>query len=205
MNRLAGALVAAPILLFGYGAVRLLDPTHSPGPVWTVSHLLYLAAFPALGLAAVALYGLLADRGVGVRCAGFVLVVAGWVGVLSGIGQAVIDLLAGQAVDKAQKAVLASQWREAIPGSAFFYGTYPSLAQVAVVGLLALAATGAARRVAWWAAPLVLVAGLVPTVVSLDLIPVAALAILPAVWPVHRQLRAGSEQPRPTLVPSDVR
>ena len=184
------ALLTAPVLLFCYGTVRLLDPTRSPGAVWTVSHLFYLAAFPALAVAATALHQLADRRGI----AG-IFVLASGVGALSGIGQAVVDLLAGWgAADKAARGVAANHLREIIPGSDFFYGVWPALAQVGIVGLLVLAAV--ARRVPWWCAPLALVAFLLPTLTSLDLIPVAAVAVVPAVLPAFRALAS----PRPVAV-----
>ena len=121
-------------------------------------------------------------------------VLASGVGALSGIGQAVVDLLAGWgAADKAARGVAANHLREIIPGSDFFYGFWPALAQVGIVGLLVLAAV--ARRVPWWCAPPALVAFLLPTVTSLDLIPVAAVAVLPAVLPAFRAL--ASRRPVP--------
>ena len=185
------ALLAAPALLFCYGAVRLLDPTRSPGPVWTTSHLFYLAAFPTLALAALALHRLAGDRA-GI---GWVLVALSGAGALSGIGQAVVDLLAGWgAADKAARGVAANHLREIIPGSDFFYGVWPALTQVGIVGLLVLAAL--TRRVPWWCAPLALVAFVLPTITSLDLIPVAAVAVVPAVLPAFRALAS----PRPVPV-----
>lgn len=185
------ALLTAPVLLFCYGAVRLLDPTRSPGPVWTVSHLFYLAAFPALALAALALHRLAADRPGTAR----LLVVLSGAGAVSGIGQAVVDLMAGWgAADKAARADAANHLREIIPGSDLFYGVWPALAQVGIVGLLVLAAV--ARQVPWWCAPLALAAFVLPTLTSLDLIPVAAVAVVPAVLPAFRALTA----PRPVPV-----
>ena len=191
------ALLTAPVLLFCYGSVRLLDPTRSPGPVWTVSHLFYLAAFPALALAALALRSLAADR----RRAALVCVVTSAVGALAGVGQAAVDLLAGWgAADKAARGVAANHLREIIPASDFFYGVWPALTQVGIVGLLVLAwipsGTAVAQRVPWWCAPLALAAFVLPTVASLDLIPVAAVAVVPAVLPAFRALAA----PRPAPV-----
>jgi hypothetical protein len=182
MTRLA--LVVAPLLLLAYGAVRLLDPNHSPGAVWTASHLFYLLMFPAFACAALALRRLLDGRW---RTVGTVLVGVGWLGAFAGMGQAAIDLAAGWgAPDKAARSLVADQLRETVPGAAYFYGIWPSLTQIAVFGLLVLAATG--RRVPLWAPPLALVALLLPTVTSLDLIPVAALGVLPALLPAYRRL-----------------
>ncbi|MGI5130646.1 hypothetical protein ACQEVB_27835 [Pseudonocardia sp. CA-107938] len=175
------ALLTAPVLLFCYGVVRLTDPTRSVSAVWTVSHVFYLAAFPALALSAVALHRLVGDRSV----LGRGLVALSVVGALSGVGQALVDLLAGWgAPDKAARALAANHLRDVIPGSSFFYGFWPALAQVGIVGLLVLAAR--AGRVPWWCAPLALAAFLLPTLTSLDLIPVAAVAVVPAVLPAFR-------------------
>lgn len=184
-------LPLAPALLFAYGAVRLLDPTRSPGVVWTVSHVFYLASYPAVGAAAYAVRRLLADASPSVRRLGSGLVALGWLGALCGIGQAVIDLVAGAlASTKAERGVIADQLRDAVPGAAqLFYGPGPALSALAVIGLMTLAAWLPARRVPWWSPVLALGAWALPTL-SLDLIPVAALGLLVALWPPYRILRA---------------
>ncbi|WP_028938134.1 hypothetical protein [Pseudonocardia spinosispora] len=186
-------LLATPVLLFGYGVVRLLDPSHSPGVVWTVSHLFYLAGFLAQAAGAVVVFRLLRDQGSLVRRTGGTLVFVGWFGALCGIGQATIDLLAGAgAADKAQRAAEATRLREVIPGAEqLFYGLGPSLAALALIALLAIAAARTPRYVPWWSPPLALAAAQLPSL-TLDLIPVAALLIGAAIWPVHRRLRTPS-------------
>jgi hypothetical protein len=189
----AACLWAAPGLLFGYGVVRLLDPSHSPGVVWTVSHVLYLLGYVAFGGAALAVCHELRAEGGGVLAVGRALVAVGWLGVAAGVGQSVIDLVAGaSAVDKAERAVVADRLREAVPGAGWLlYGVGPALAYLAVIGLLALAAARPARRVPWWSPGVALVASGLPAV-GLDLIPVAAVLMLVALWPVHRGLRSAA-------------
>ncbi|MFE9214799.1 hypothetical protein ACFYN3_00470 [Streptomyces lavendulae] len=38
------AFVTAPLLILAYGVIRLTDPDHGPGPVWTTGHLALTAA-----------------------------------------------------------------------------------------------------------------------------------------------------------------
>ncbi|MFD1827610.1 MULTISPECIES: hypothetical protein [Mumia] len=54
------AAIAAPVLLFLYGVLRLIDGAdgdHGPGLAWDVGHLLFLASFAFFGVLVVALRG----------------------------------------------------------------------------------------------------------------------------------------------------
>jgi hypothetical protein len=168
MTRLAALL--APILLFFYGALRLVDGRdgdHGPGLAWNVGHTLFFVAFALLGLLTVGMRRLVADGASPTRRA-----------------------VAAAAMAVALFGVACFLW--VIAGDLF--AAVPDLPEVVqLVGPLAfqlgsLVLMGqlvAARRLPLWS-PVLLLAGFVLIAVDLDLLPLAALVILGALAPLAR-------------------
>ncbi|MEV0809742.1 hypothetical protein [Micromonospora sp. NPDC050200] len=87
------AFIAAPVLVMGYGIIRLidgLDGTRGPGPAWTIGHLAFLGAL----IAFISAFWQM-RRMVGGRVLATVSATAGTLGALALIAQFSIDLGAG--------------------------------------------------------------------------------------------------------------
>ena len=89
------AFIAAPVLVMGYGIVRLvdgLDGVRGPGPAWTIGHLAFLGAL----IAFISVFWQM-RRMAGGRALATVCATAGTLGALALITQFSIDLAAGSA------------------------------------------------------------------------------------------------------------
>lgn len=185
------ALMVAPVLVLGYGSVRLLGgPDHPPGPVWTVSHLMFLGAFVAFGLALPGVCALV-GRGLGARLAANVVGALAGLGVLAGIGQTVIDLGAGwRATDRPGMNV----FYDKVYGNEFLAVAFqefgPILFFVGLPVLVILLGVLRPRRLRAYA-PVVVTVGMILPSVDLDLLPVAALLMGAGLVPFGRRLLAG--------------
>jgi hypothetical protein len=164
------AFVAAPVLLGGYGVVRLLTE-HGPGIGWTVGHLLFLAGLVLF----VPVLLTLGDR----RGAAPVVAAVGLLGVAASAAQVVIDVVVGLvANDRAGMNVLYHQV-QSVPGLLpAVYVIGPALFYVCLVVL----ATINWRVMGWWS-PVLLAVGTGLTLLSLDLIPASAVCFLFAIGP----------------------
>jgi hypothetical protein len=171
MTRLAAVL--APILLFLYGVLRLVDGRdgeHGPGLAWNVGHALFFAAFMLLALLTLGLRRLVAD---GATPARQVVSTAATAVALFGIG-CFLWVIAGdlfEAVPDLPDAV------QLVGPLTFQLGTLVLMGQLVAV-----------RRLPVWS-PVLLLAGFVLIAVNLDLLPLAALVILGALAPLARPAR----------------
>lgn len=164
------AFVAAPLLLGGYGVVRLLTD-HGPGVGWTAGHLLFLASL----LLFVPVLLTLGDR----PGAAPIVAAVGLLGVAASVAQVVIDIVAGLvAHDRAGMNAIFQQV-QSVPGlqpSVYVIG--PALFYVCLIAVTALSW----RELGWWS-PVLVAVGAVLTLLSLNFIPIAAVCFLFALGP----------------------
>jgi hypothetical protein len=185
------AFLAAPLLVFAYGVIRIFDGfdgSRGPGLAWTTGHLAFLGALVAFVVVVVHLRRLAGrDR------LSTVAVVVASAGAFALFAQFVVDVVVGfMAADHAEMAVIASDISDNRLVSLVCYDVGPYLFYV---GLLALVAQLAlTRRVAWWAATLILVSQLLP-LIDKDLIPVGALVLLVPFVAIGRQLATSRSVP----------
>ncbi|THA73265.1 hypothetical protein E6R60_25290 [Streptomyces sp. A0642] len=174
-TRLFALLV--PLFLFLYGVFRLLDGRdghHGPGPAWNVGHAFFFAAFLLLGALVVELRGLVPTETVRRRAAAGAAMVAG----VSGAG-CFLWVIAGDLFPRFDDAAPLPELLELVGPLAF---------QLGILTLLVMLVT--ARRLPVRSPALVLVAFLL-IAVNLDLLPVAALALMAGLAPLARS-RPGS-------------
>ncbi|MGC4814981.1 hypothetical protein ACLQ29_31085 [Micromonospora sp. DT228] len=185
MKRAALYVIAGPVGIAAYGLVRLWarsDGVYGPGIDWQAAHLVALAGMVCFVPGVLALSRLLprSPWRTGV-------VTLTMVGLAATMVQFCADIVEGLlAADRAEMSALGADFKD-IPGvEVAFYDVVP---QFFFLGLVILAGMLAARRrLPWWSVPL-LVVGIVLPVVTLDLLPVAGLAMLVALAPVLPALR----------------
>ncbi|MGK4584598.1 hypothetical protein [Kitasatospora sp. HPMI-4] len=180
------ARLAAPALFGVYGLVRLLPGSRQPGADWTIGHLCLLGALLAFGVVFRDLYRPLAQRG---RVAAVLGYGTAMTGVVTAVGQALIDLYSGFRAD-----TLAEQNRifaevQSHPGVLpVFYQVLPVFFHLGLLALVTVLALR--RRLPFWS-PLAALAGVVAMAASMDLMTVGAafyaLALLPFYRPARRQ------------------
>ncbi|MEV0582663.1 hypothetical protein [Nonomuraea sp. NPDC050310] len=168
------AFVAAPVLTFAYGVIRLLDGldgSRGPGLAWTTGHLAFIGA---LVFFAVTFHEMRRMAGGGRLAAG--LAWTGYVGITTLITQFAIDIVIGfRSADHAAMGVQFDQV-QAIPGvQQVIYDFGPALFFVAQIGLVLQLAVQ--RRVKAWTPVLVIADVLVPFVEK-DFMPVGAAFLL---------------------------
>ncbi|MDJ0386262.1 hypothetical protein [Streptomyces sp. G-G2] len=183
------AFIAAPLCMLAYGAIRLSDPDHGPGPAWTGGHLalitgvlLFTAIFPGLLR--------LSEPTAGTaRLSARAAVVVGLLGVASVTAQGVIDLVVGfRADDKAGMTALFHDV-QAYPGVLpVVYTVGPVLFYVGLLWLMVQLAVQ--RRIRVWRPALVLL-GTGVMAASLDLLPLGAVFFLVALSPLGRTVPGG--------------
>ncbi|MFJ2498860.1 hypothetical protein [Streptomyces sp. NPDC087539] len=184
------ALLAGPVLMAGYGVVRLVGRAvgdYGPGVWWTAAHLLFLAGVLVFVPVFLGLRRLAGERGGG-RVAGEVAAWTGLLGAAAVVVQAVIDLTAGFV--SADKEAMSEMFDrvQGVPGvMPLVYTVVPMLFWL---GLLALATLLAflRRDLVRARTPILVLAGTVAMAVSLDLLPVGALCLAAALLPVRRGL-----------------
>ena len=172
----------APLLLFSYGAVRLLDGvdgSHGPGPAWTVGHVLFLGALVTFGLVAVDL------RRHGPAVPAWLALAGTFAGLAAFVHVVVVDLLVG--FGAADRAEMNDRYAD-------YETPLDPLAPLFPIGLTVLLLLFAiAHRRAYWSPILALLAFLTITA-DLDLLPIAALLLFGAVLPAAR---SGEPRRRP--------
>ncbi|MEU6792602.1 hypothetical protein ABZ907_12945 [Nonomuraea wenchangensis] len=190
------AFIAAPLLVFAYGVIRILDGLdgeRGPGLAWTTGHLAFIAAL----LLFVPIYWRL-RRMAGGGALATATATAGTIGVAALVGQFGIDLVVGfMSADHAAMGVLFDQV-QSVPGVSFaVYDVLPFLfytGQIALVTQLAVQ-----RRIKVWT-PVLVLADLVLPFVDKDLIPLGALFLLVSFVPLARASAAAPV--RPAAVPA---
>jgi len=176
---------AAPLLMLAYGVLRWidgLDGHHHKGSIaWNAGHLAFLASMVTFALLAIALYrrATLGKRTALVAAAVAVFGSGCMIWVIVG------DLSRSFAADHPLPAAL-----ELIGPIGFVLGT---------IGLLSLQV--AAGRLPVWS-PMLFFAGYTAITINLDLLPLAALLILGATWPLARPAVAAVRSPRRAATPS---
>ncbi|MEV0827194.1 hypothetical protein [Nonomuraea rubra] len=180
------AFIAAPLLTFAYGVIRILDGldgSRGPGLAWTTGHLAFMAA---LVLFVQIFWRLRAMAGRDTLST--VSAVAGTAGIATLLAQFGIDIVVGfMAADRDGMSVLFDQV-QSVPGvSPIVYDGGPFLfylAQLALVLQLAVM-----RRVKAWMPALVLLDLALPFA-DKDLIPLGALCLLISFVPLARRAPA---------------
>ncbi|MFF0370978.1 hypothetical protein [Micromonospora sp. NPDC005087] len=190
------AFIAAPVLVMGYGIIRLvdgLDGIRGPGPAWTIGHLAFIGAL----IAFISAFWQM-RRMAGGRVLATLSATAGTLGALALITQFSIDIAAGfLATDNYGMSMIVHQVRT-LPGVsqlAYDFGPYAFyLGQLVLVVLLAVQ-----RRVKLWTPGLVL-ADLATPFIDKDLIPLGAVLLLVSFLPLARGTTAATPaNPVPAL------
>jgi multisubunit Na+/H+ antiporter MnhB subunit len=182
--------IAAPVLMFGYGVIRILDGLdgeRGPGPAWTVGHLVFIAAMGMFLLVFRHLHRL-----AGRDTLSTVTLVVAAVGAVALIGQFGVDIVSGLlADDHARMAEISRNVHDNPLVALAIYDVGPYLFYAGqFVLVLQLALT---RRIAGWT-PLLLLADLAMPLVDKDLIPIGAAALLVSFVSISRRI------PEPALV-----
>ncbi|MFD7085131.1 hypothetical protein [Streptomyces sp. NPDC059918] len=181
------AFSAGPLCMTAYGLIRLTDGEHGPGLAWSSGHLFFLAAVACflpvvLGMRRLAAAG----RGPGGRRLAGAGAVTALLGMAAVAAQAVIDLVAGfLSEDREAMREIFRRVKSHAGVEPVVYTVGPLLFYVGLLMLLTQLA--ALRRTAAWR-PLAVVAGIVATSISLDLLPPAGLLFLLAFAPLGRQV-----------------
>jgi hypothetical protein len=168
------AFIAAPLLTFTYGVIRILDGldgSRGPGLAWTTGHLAFLGAMVAFVFVFVQL-----RRMAGRDTVSTVAVAVGTAGALALFGQFAVDVVAGSlSTDHLGMSLLIADIRTT-PGVALaVYDVGPYLFYLGQLALVVRLA--AMRRISAWT-PLLVVLDLVTPFVDKDLIPLGAVVLL---------------------------
>lgn len=195
MKRAELYVLAGPVGVAAYGLIRLWaksDGVYGPGFDWQAAHLVALAGMVCFVPGVLALSRLLprSPWRTGV-------VILTMVGLAATVVQFGADIVQGLlAVDRAEMSALGADFKD-IPGVEL--AVYDVVPQFFFLGLVVLAGMLAAkRRLPWWSVPLLIV-GIVLPVVTLNLLPVAGLAMLVALAPALPALRQQGERAEPPL------
>ncbi|MFF0770250.1 hypothetical protein ACFYUK_15290 [Nonomuraea wenchangensis] len=185
------AFIAAPLLVFAYGVIRILDGLdgeRGPGLAWTTGHLAFIAAL----LLFVPIYWRL-RRMAGGGALATATATAGTIGVAALVGQFGIDLVVGfMAADHAAMSVLFDQV-QSVPGvSLAVYDVLPFLFYIGQLALVTQLAVQ--RRIKLWT-PMLVLADLALPFVDKDLIPLGALCLLVSFVPLARSSAAAPVRP----------
>lgn len=187
MNRIA--FIAAPVLTFAYGVIRIidgLDGERGPGLAWTTGHLAFLAA-----LAFFVPVFLEMRQMLGRTTGASIMTGLGLAGILCVWTQFAIDIVIGfLADDHAGMGTMFDQV-QSVPGiQQAIYDFGPLLFFIAQIGLVIQLA--AARKLQWWA-PLLVVVDLMLPFAEKDLIPVGAVLLLISYLPLIRSAPVKAE------------
>jgi len=178
------ALLAAPLLLAGYGAVRLLDGHHGPGPGWTTGHVLLFLG--VLGFVPILLHlrGLAADLGRVRRLTANTAAGAALLGVCSVLGQTGVDLYVGAvSADRAAMNLRYDRFQGHPGVTPLLYTVVPLFFYLGLTTLTAVLALGRPRLIGLRIPALVLL-GTVVMAASLDLMPLGGLVFAAAFGPL---------------------
>ncbi|MEU8529092.1 MULTISPECIES: hypothetical protein [Streptomyces] len=178
------AFIAAPLCLLAYGAIRLSDPDHGPGPAWTISHVAMIAGVLLFGPVLLGLLRLSEPATGAARLSARAATLVGLAGVAAVTAQGVIDLVVGlRADDRAGMNRLFDEIQSVPALMPVVYTVVPILFYVGLLWLTIQLAVQ--RRVGVWC-PVLVVLGTATMAASLDLIPVGALLFCVALFPLGR-------------------
>lgn len=174
-------MAAAPVCLFGYGALRLLgqhDGNYGPGFDWIAGHVLAVLGFLLFGGVALRI-----ARRLPRHPAVPVVLTVTFAGLVALLVQFGVDIVAALgAGDHAAMSATQAQFSSLFGTQVAFYDVGPQLFYVGIAVLVVWAAI--ARRLPWWSAALVLFGFTLPAV-SLNLLPIATLALSLGLLPLY--------------------
>jgi hypothetical protein len=173
-----GAFLAAPLLVIGYGVVRLNDGQRGPGAGWTSGHLMFALSLFGFGLVLRELW-----RSARPGVARAVFAVVGGAGLLSVLVQIAIDLYVG-AVSPDRAAMDAHYTSiQSVPGvTPAVYSVGPLLFYVGLISLAVLASGRPWQRFGR-RLPVLLAVGVVVALLGLDFLPLTGLCFALALVP----------------------
>ncbi|MFE6835821.1 hypothetical protein ACFVFI_13475 [Streptomyces sp. NPDC057705] len=189
------AFLAAPLCMLAYGAIRLGDPDHGPGPVWTAGHIALLAGVSLFAVVFPALRRMTGPTTRAARLSASAASLLGLAGTLAVVVQAVVDLVVGfRAADRPGMERLFEEVQSHPGVVPAVYTVGPVLFYAGLVWLLVQLAVQ--RRVSPWR-PVMVVLGTATTAVSLDLLPLGALFFAAALFPPARAAARPLDTPLP--------
>jgi hypothetical protein len=188
MRLLHTSLVAAPTFLFVYGITHIvdgLDGSYGPGFAWTLGHIMFLCAFILFGFVIMGL-SLRTKNGNSFRkFVTWLAVIVGMAGVLDFIRVAIIDIIVGfRAPDHASMSAISRQLNS-YPSTSLapLYNIGPILFQLGLIIITLQLIVTKPRQLSWWSLGS-LILGFLLLATSLDLLPLAAILIGLAFYPV---------------------
>ncbi|TDU05286.1 hypothetical protein EDD99_3793 [Streptomyces sp. 846.5] len=182
------ALLAGPLLLLGYGVVRLLDGHHGPGPGWTAGHILLILGLLCFVPAVLTLRRTAAGSGPARRATATAGAVLSLLGIGAVLGQAAVDLYVGAV--SADRAAMNTRYDhfQSHPGvTPLLYSVVPAFFYLGLLLLTGALALGRPRRIGLYA-PVCILLGTLVMAASLDLMPVGALLYSAAFGPLALSL-----------------
>ncbi|MEU5865439.1 hypothetical protein ABZ815_30015 [Nonomuraea sp. NPDC047529] len=179
------AFLAAPLLTFTYGVIRILDGldgTRGPGPAWTTGHLAFIAAMAMFVSVFVQL-----RRLAGGNLLSTVIMWVAITGALALTGQFTVDIVAGFAADDHYAMSMITKEVHSIPViSLAIYDVGPYLFYLGQLALIIQLAV--MRRVKVWT-PVLVMTDLMMPFIDKDLIPLGAIVLFISFAPLARRPR----------------
>ncbi|MFC1410550.1 hypothetical protein ACEZCY_14935 [Streptacidiphilus sp. N1-12] len=195
------SLLAAPLFMTGYGAVRLLSGHRAPGAAWTAGHLLLILGLLCFVPIVLYLRRLAAEQGTARRLTANAAAAATLLGVCSVLGQAVVDIyVASVSVDHAAMNVRFHRFQSHPGVEPLLYTVLPLFFYLGLVVLTAVLALGRPRLTAL-RIPVLVLLGTVVMAVSLDLLPLGGLVFAAAFGPLGLAMLTEARTPQ-SAVPS---
>ncbi|GGM92524.1 hypothetical protein [Streptomyces fuscichromogenes] len=182
------AFIAAPLCMLAYGAIRLSDPDHGPGPAWTSGHVALITGVLLFGVVLPGLLRLSEPTAGAARLSARTATLLGLVGVAAVTVQGVIDVVVGFRAD--DRAGMNRLYEEVQSHPGVMPAVYTVGPMLFYVGLLWLVVQLAVQgRIAAWR-PVLVTLGIATTAAGLDLIPLSALLFCAALSPLGRDVSA---------------
>ena len=197
---LAGAsLVAGPLLVAGYGTVRLLSHHHAPGAAWTGGHVLLILGLLCFVPIVLYLRRLVSEQGTVRRLTANTAAAATLLGICSVLGQTVMDIyVASVSTDHAAMNVRFDRFQSHPGVEPLLYTVVPMFFYLGLIVLAGVLALGRPRLAGLRMLVLVLL-GTVVMAVDLDFMPLGALLYAAAFAPLGTAMLAEAATPRPGL------
>ncbi|MFG2328983.1 hypothetical protein ACGFMM_05100 [Streptomyces sp. NPDC048604] len=178
------AFIAAPLCMLAYGAIRLSDPEHGPGPAWTISHIAMIAGVLLFAPVFLGLLRMSEPTAGAARLSARAATLFGLLGTAAVTAQGVIDVVVGlQADDRAGMNRLFEEIQSHPGVQPAVYTVVPILFYVGLLWLVTQLAVQ--RRISVWRPVLVLL-GTATMAAGLDLLPLGALFFCVALFPLGR-------------------
>ncbi|MFJ9560694.1 hypothetical protein ACIRQQ_11705 [Streptomyces fuscichromogenes] len=182
------AFIAAPLCMLAYGAIRLSDPDHGPGPAWTSGHVALITGVLLFGAVLPGLLRLSEPTAGAARLSARTATLLGLVGVAAVTVQGVIDIVVGFRAD--DRAGMNRLYEEIQSHPGVLPAVYTVGPMLFYVGLLWLVVQLAVQgRIGAWR-PVLVTLGIAVAAAGLDLIPLSALLFCAALSPLGRDASA---------------